>query len=301
MGTEPGLDRVTLEALARMSRPSHLLLIATVYGLGTSIAIARGAAVDLLGVATGLIALLPVAASVHYANEYADHETDALTVRTPFSGGSGALPDTGMDRSLAIKAAWISVGVGLGFAAVCLIHGYPIPALGVLAIGAIVGWQYSVPPLQLAWHGWGELDNALAGGVVLPAYGYAVSAGTVDPVIVLASVPFFALVFANLLDTTWPDRDADAQVGKFTLATRWPRRRLRLLYLVAIGLWIGSTIAFRGSVLPPLVADAGLAVAPLVLWGFLRYTRSRSPFPTVAAMVLTAVIHLVAWSWVGLR
>ena len=301
MGVEPDLDRVTLEALVRMSRPSHLLLITTVYGFGASIAIASGAPVDSIQIAIGLLALLPVAASVHYANEYADHETDALTVRTPFSGGSGALRDTGLDRSIAIRAAWISIGLGLGFAVICLLHGYPISALGVLTIGAVIGWQYSVPPLQLAWRGLGELDNALAGGVVLPAYGYAASAGSVDLVVIVASVPFFALVFANLLDTTWPDRKADAKVGKATLATRWSRRRLRLLYLAAVGLWIGSTLALRGSVLPPLVADAGLVVLPLAGWGFLRYTRSRSPFPTVATMVLTAVIYLLTWSWVGLR
>lgn len=301
MGVEPGLNRVTLEALVRMSRPSHLLLITIVYGMGASIAIARRAPVDSIQIATGLLVLLPAAASVHYANEYADHETDALTLRTPFSGGSGALRDTGLDRSIAIWAASITIGLGLGFAVICLLHGYPMPALGVLTIGAVIGWQYSVPPLKLAWRGWGELDNALAGGVVLPTYGYAASAGTVDPVVIVASIPFFALVFANLLDTTWPDRKADAQVGKATLATRWSRRRLRLLYLVAVGLWIGSTLALRGSILPPIVADAGLVVLPFVLWGYLRYTRSRTPFPTVAAMVLTAVIYLLTWSWVGLR
>jgi len=301
MGVEPGINRVTIESLARMSRPSHLLLITTVYGLGAAIAVARGAPIGAIRISTGLLALLPVAASVHYANEYADHETDALTVRTPFSGGSGALPETGLHRSIAIRAAQVSLGLGLGFAVICLLHGYPITALGVLVIGAVLGWQYSVPPLKLAWRGMGELDNALAGGLLLPAYGYAVSAGTVDPVVVLATVPFFALVFANLLDTTWPDRQADVQVGKATLATQWSRRRLRSLYLVAVSLWIGSTLVLRGSVLPPLVADAGLVVFPLVLWGYLRYTRSRSPFPTVSAMVLTAIIHLLAWSWVGLR
>lgn len=300
MTVQPGLDRITVRALVGMSRPSHLLLIATVYGLGVAIAIGTGASADGLSVTAGLGVLLPVAASIHYANEYADHETDALTTRTPFSGGSGALQRTGLSRGLAIRAAWVSLAIGLVMAIGCLLHGYPLPALWVLLLGAVLGWQYSVRPLALAWHGWGELDNAVAGGLVLPAYGYTVTAGTIDPVVLAATIPFVALVFANLLDTTWPDRHADAAVGKATLATRWPAHRLRATYLAAAALWVASTLLLRGTVLPVLVADTGLLVLPFVVWGAVAYTRTRSPFPTVAAMVATAVAHLAAWTWLGL-
>lgn len=300
MTAEPGLNRVTVRALVAMSRPTHLLLVTLVYGLGVAIAYATGSESQPLPVATGLLALLPIAASIHYANEYADVETDMLTTRTRFSGGSGALPRTGLPRELAYRAAWASLILGVAVSVICLLHGFPVPALGVLLLGAIAGWQYSLPPLALAWHGWGELDNALAGGVVLPAYGYAATAGTVDPVVLLAAVPFFTLVFANLLDTTWPDRHADAAVGKETLATRWPKRWLRGAYLVAVGSWLGSLLLLRGSVLPTMVTDGSLVVLPIVIWGSIAYTRSRSPFPTVAAMVLLAVVQLTAWLWIGL-
>jgi 1,4-dihydroxy-2-naphthoate octaprenyltransferase len=50
-------------------------------------------------VLAGALALLSAAMAVHYANEYADAETDALTVRTPSSGGSGALERTDLPRS----------------------------------------------------------------------------------------------------------------------------------------------------------------------------------------------------------
>lgn len=61
-----------LFACWKMSRPSQLALIAAVYALGAVIAAARGSALDLFDVTVGLVVLFSVAASIHYANEYAD-------------------------------------------------------------------------------------------------------------------------------------------------------------------------------------------------------------------------------------
>lgn len=90
---------------------------------------------------SGAIPLVPVTITIHYADEYADNETDALADRTPFSGG-----------------------------------------------------------------------------IALPLYGAAVVA-TPTPV-ALALVPHTLLVGCNLLATHWADREADAAVGKRTLAVR---------------------------------------------------------------------------------
>jgi len=88
----------------------------------------------------------------------------------------------------------------------------PVP-LVVLFAGAFLGWMYSLPPLALAWRGWGELDNALLGGVALPLYAYLVQSGELDRWVILIFIPFSMLVFINLLATTWTDRDADRSVG----------------------------------------------------------------------------------------
>jgi len=281
-----------------MSRPDQLALIALVYVMGTAIALARGVAFDPTEAIAGLLALLPVAASVHYANEYADYFADYLAVRTPFSGGSGALQRTGLPREIALRAAVGTALAGIGFALVCLVHGYPPPALYLLLGIAVFGWAYSVGP-ALAWRGLGELDNAALGGIALPAYGFAVQAGTVTPAVVLVSIPFCALVFVNLLDTTWVDREADGAVGKRTLATRWPAARLRALYLLGVAVWLASVLLLWGRLLPDPVVLANLLAAPLVAWGAWWYTRRRSPFPSVAAMVLAALSGTVAWLWVA--
>jgi 1,4-dihydroxy-2-naphthoate octaprenyltransferase len=198
-----------------MSRPTHLLLIVFVYLVGAAMALALGAELDLARLKFGILPLLLVAISIHYANEYSDVETDSLTTRTLFSGGSGALPDSDLSPEWAIAAARTSLAIGVLLSVYGLLTGQmALAAAFVLVVGAVLGWMYSLPPLALAWKGWGELDNALAGGMALPLYGFAVLAGWPTPAVVAACLPFVTLVYLNLLATTWPDRKADGRSWK---------------------------------------------------------------------------------------
>ncbi len=291
----------TARALWGMARPLIMLSVLQVYLAGGLIARAHDYPFDGRALTWGGAALLLVAASIHYTNEYADHETDALTRPTPFSGGSGVLPAGLVGRVVALRAAWITLLAGLVIAGVAVsIDALGGIALAVLVVGAVGGWMYSLPPLALAWRGWGELDNALLGGIVLSLYGYVVQSGHADGRVVLACAPFTGLAFLNLLATTWPDRHADAQVGKRTLATRWPVTRLRRLYgMVAAGSF-GLLALLHGHILPPQVIAGSLLAIPLVGWGWLRYTRADAPHPSVYAMIVMLSAQMAAWWWLGL-
>ena len=136
--------------------------------------------------------------------------------------------------------------------------------------------------------------------MLLVIYGYTVQTGRIDMTILFASLPFGILAFLNLLATTWPDREADVMVGERTLATRWSPNQLRLLYMtVAAGYFILIILYLRMTILPPLAAWSSLVVMPLVVWGALTYTRRRSPFPSVAAMVLLLILQTIAW-WMSI-
>lgn len=291
------------------SRPSQLALIVLVYALGLGMATAGppvvvdGANADepafWLSALTGALALLLVSVAVHYANEYADVETDALTDRTPFSGGSGALEATELPaaflRRATIGATVVSIG-GLVLAAAI----FPPAAVGVLVAILLAGLGYSLPPVALIRRGFGEFVNATLGGLLLPLYGVAVVA-TPTAVALLALVPFALVVGCNLFATHWPDRDADATVGKRTLVIRWSPRRIRRAYAilglaavaVTAGLWAGDAV-------PTAVGVATLASLSLLAWGWTTLTRRRDPFPSVLAMVVLVVASTVAWWWVGL-
>jgi 1,4-dihydroxy-2-naphthoate octaprenyltransferase len=283
-------------ALFAMSRPTQLVLIAFVYLFGSIIALANGALFTPDTFLMGLVALIPLSASVHYANEYADYETDAQTIRTPFSGGSGALLRTGLPRIFALRAAWGAAILGALITLIAFDREFLTPsAIWILTLGTFFGWMYSLKPLALGWRGFGELDNALLGGVLLPLYGYVVQAGKFDAWVFTALLPFGASAFINLLATTWPDREADEAVGKRTLATRLPVQYLRLLYWsVAVGIVL-SLLLLLHRILPLSVVAGSLLTAPVILWGGLRYTRQHSPLPTVAAMVLLLFAQTIAW------
>ncbi|EMA66275.1 hypothetical protein [Halorubrum kocurii] len=73
-GSDP---RTVLVALWRMSRPAQIVADRARVHPRRRDGARAGATAEAGAVALGLAALLPVAASVHYANEYADVETDA--------------------------------------------------------------------------------------------------------------------------------------------------------------------------------------------------------------------------------
>jgi 1,4-dihydroxy-2-naphthoate octaprenyltransferase len=280
-----------------MARPTQLIAVTLVYLLGTVIAVASGHNLDQDAFWWSYAALILISMSIHYANEYADYDTDAITKRTPFSGGSGALHYTGLERHIALQAARTTLIIGFSVHVLCLASEQCSPTgSGVLAFGAFFGWMYSLKPLKLAWRGWGELDNAALGGVVLPSYGYVTQSNRLDWEIVALMLPFGCLVFINLLATTWADREADAQVGKYTLATRYRVQQLRILYGFIAGLTFLLLLLLSQTLMPTNVALGSTVILPLTIWGMIAYTRVQNPFPTVAAMVVFLGVQLFAWS-----
>lgn len=289
-----------LRALWGMARPFIMLSVILVYAAGAIVAWATTKTLDWGVFWYGFIVLLLASMSIHYVNEYADYETDAITAATAYSGGSGVLPGGDVPRGLALWAAWVTLGAGVMLAVVGILTGiFPAVALPLLLLGAFGGWMYSLPPLKLIWNGWGEVDNALLGGMLLPLYGYTVTTGSADLWVALAFLPFALVDFLNLLATTWPDRHADVQVGKRTLATRWPVQRLRLVYIGVATVAMLLLATQVGGTLPVDVALISLLVLPLVVIGTVTYTRVESPQVSVSAMVLLLLLQMGGWLVVG--
>lgn len=166
--------RRTLTGLWLMSRPLILPSGALAYAVGAAIAYHDHGRLDWgrQTLALGLTMLANLAA--HYADEYADADTDALATHTGISGGSGAIAAGLATRSLALRAALVVSALTLGGGLWTVASGALPRASGViLAIGLLGGWAYSVPPLALERRGWGELSNALLGSLLMPLMAYA--------------------------------------------------------------------------------------------------------------------------------
>jgi 1,4-dihydroxy-2-naphthoate octaprenyltransferase len=273
-------------ALTLMARPSQLALIALVMLAGVLLGAWRAATPPSAeALVWGAALLLAAAVATHWANEAADAATDAISTRTPFSGGSGALLMSGLAPSLplalALTLAAATVATTLAAAALGLV---PPAAAVLLLIGLGGGLAYSLPPFEAMRHGWGEVLNALLGGLMLPLYGVALVVGAVAATDVLAFLPFMLVVLASVMATAWPDRAADAATGKRTLQVRWGPERLRRLHAGVSVAWAAAVALAVATDASPFAA-AGWLVAPLVVLGHRWYTRDRSPWPSVAAMV----------------
>ena len=152
--------RDTIIGLWGMCRPLVMISNILAWLLGVAIASGSGYNLEANRVILSFITIIMVSASIHYTNEYADYETDALTIRTPYSGGSSVLPSGLVPRSLALKVAWASLFIGLSVQLFAVLDGvHPWSALAVVILGALGGWMYSLPPLRLGWRARAQLSS----------------------------------------------------------------------------------------------------------------------------------------------
>jgi 1,4-dihydroxy-2-naphthoate octaprenyltransferase len=284
-----------LRGLWQMSRPLILPSGVLAHGVGVAIARYEGRPLDWERQALALTLTLLANLAAHYADEYADADTDALAVHTGISGGSGAIAAGLATRRLALLAALavscLTVVAGLAAVSSGLL---PAAAGVILLIGLSGGWAYSLPPLALERRGWGELTNALLGGLLMPLMAYAAAHGAPPLQVYLQLTPMVAAAMTCILGVHWADRKADALVGKRTLAVILGHR-LRWLWWACIALAYLLPLLLTPRIIPPTVAIAGLLTLPLGCYIGLRATRTDSAVPGAILMVALMLAHTVAY------
>ena len=276
----------TIRALVAMARPSQIALIVLVYLMGALLGAWRGvpAALERERRGRGLAgpgAAVPAAVATHWANEAADAETDARSVRTPFSGGSGALLRPAWCPALPCTLSLLTAGGVALVAGVAGVSG-ALPGPGhvvLLLVGLAGGLAYSLPPVAAMRRGWGEVLNALLGALALPLYGVAVVRGDVVALDVVAVLPFTSVTLCSVLATAWPDREADAATGKRTLQVRWPAARLRRLGWAATIGWLLATLAAATLEAAPAWRRPGWCCCRSCCWGPRGTPGGRHPGP----------------------
>jgi len=245
-----------LAALWRLSRLKFLAGGLLGGGLGTAVAAFEGGGVDWGAYALAQTAITSLHLMTHYANDFFDRSSDALAVRTPFSGGSGVLVDGSLQPAVALRAAAVCAVVGLAAAALLLADGKALAAAAGLVI-AVLAWSYSAPPLRLLGRGLGEADTAIIVAICVPICAYAAQTARIDVRILASTLPAAAAMFVMMLCVEYPDVEPDAATGKRNLVVRLGRRAsARLLQM---GLWlvaVGTAAA--------LALGAPLTLAPML-------------------------------------
>jgi len=216
--------------------------------------------------------LLVAHAAVNIFNDYFDCRSglDYKTRRTPFSGGSGAIP-SGM---LTLREAlWLGIfcfafiiPIGVFFT---VVKGWMLVPLLVLATLLIV--LYTPVILKMGYPEW---SPGLGLGI-LPVLGaYFVHVGEYTLSAFIASMPSYFLVHNLLLLNEFPDVDADITIGRRTLPIVLGRKGAAVvfsLFLILVYFWIAGAVILGTMPAWTLLALLTLPIAVQVIRGAFRY------------------------------
>ena len=203
-----------LRTLITAIRPPFLTLTPVCVFLGTATAIAAQGSIDINALILVFIGALCAHISVNTLNEHADFKSglDLITVRTPFSGGSGALPGEPAMASMVLATGVVTLittmAIGVYFVNSYGMSILPVGVLGILIIVTYTRWINRWPLMCL-------IAPGLGFGILMVVGTHIILTGenAITPWLA-ALVPFF-LVNNLLLLNQYPDIQADTSFGRY--------------------------------------------------------------------------------------
>jgi 1,4-dihydroxy-2-naphthoate polyprenyltransferase len=281
------------------TRPQFLFLSVVLTFLGTAIAWYYGS----FNLGYALLAgfgLVLTHGSANAINDYFDYRSgiDLNVQRTPFSGGSGLVPDGKLPLKHAlwvgIVTSLVALVIGIFFV---VVSGWQLIPLLVAAILCLVLYT----PVILKTH-WPEWSPGLGLGV-LPILGfYFVQTGRYDWVVLIASVPSGILVHNLLLLNEFPDVEADRMGGRKTTPVVIGMEAAGKLFRIttlSVYVWIvGCVLATlaTGRVVMPVWCLIALLTLPLALkamQGSKEYNDRSKLVPALGSNVMFILITQV--------
>ena len=245
-------------------RVPFLILTPACVVLGLAAAVWTSGQVNWFHFVLVLIGALSAHVSVNIFNEYFDFKSglDADTIRTPFSGGSGRLPESPEIARPALIMAWIFFGItaliGLYFVFTIGSGLIPLGLLGLLIIYFYTEWITRFPLLCL-------IAPGLGFGILMVMGTDFVLTGQYSWTAFLASlVPFF-LVNNLLLLNQFPDVEADKNVGRKHLPIKIGKEKSSWIYIVFLLLPYAVIIYGVITGYFPLSSLIGFLSLPLVI------------------------------------
>lgn len=231
--------------------------------------------------------------SVNTFNEVFDFKSglDAKTIRTPFSGGSGRLPETPDLEKPALIMAWIFFAItaliGLYFVFVIGPALIPLGLIGLVIIYFYTGWITRFPLLCLIAPGLGF------GVLMVMGTDFVLSGGYSWTAFIASLVPFF-LVSNLLLLNQFPDVEADQSIGRKHYPIQIGKKKSSLIYILFLFLpFLSIGLGIISGFLPllSLIGFLSLILAIPIASGVLKNAENTEQlFPTLGQNV---IINLV--------
>lgn len=246
-------------------RVPFLILTPACVMVGIGTAVWTSSKVSLLEIFIVLVGAIASHISVNAFNEYYDFKSglDFKTMRTPFSGGSGTLPESPEAARYALATAWISFSitalVGIYFVFVRGPLLIPVGILGLILLIVYTLWLTRNPFLCLIAPGLGF------GVLMVMGTNFALTGEYSLTSFIASLVPFF-LVSNLLLINQFPDVEADKSVGRKHFPITIGRTKSAWIYVSFLLLtFIVIILGVLFQYLPPF-SLLGLISLPLAIY-----------------------------------
>ncbi len=283
-----------LSTVFQTCRPPFLVLTPVCVLLGLSLAVTDEQSVNYFTFFMILLGALSAHMSVNMLNEYYDFKTglDLATQRTPFSGGSGALPNNPDAANIVlfsgISTLIITAVIGVYFVVTQGAQILPIGLLGLIIVYTYTKWLNRMPLLCL-------VSPGLGFGVLMVVGTYVVLAHDLTSTVLLVSlIPFF-LINNLLLLNQYPDIDADKSIGRKTFPIIYGLQCSNIVYILsAIASFILILILVFIQTLPmfSLIALLPFVCVAYAYKGAITFTSSIGEHSKYLAMNVVAAIFI---------
>jgi 1,4-dihydroxy-2-naphthoate polyprenyltransferase len=288
---------IKLKTVLQSMRLPFLILTPVCVFLGLSTSIVVQPEIDYLVAFLILIGAISAHISVNTLNEYYDFKSglDLVTEKTPFSGGSGALPDhpemAGPILTVGIVSLLATVVIGLYLVLISGMQIMPVGLIGVILIVTYTQWINRSPVLCLIAPGLGFGTLMVMGTHVILTGEYSLLAWQ------LSLVPFF-LTNNLLLLNQYPDIIADTSVGRKTFPIVFGVKKSNLAYAVfMLSAYLPILIYVVNGLIPGLclIAFIPMLFSLFALAGGVKYSSNIGDSPqhlaaNVAAAILTPLL-----------
>jgi len=280
------------KVIVQSTRIPFLVLTPVCVFLGVTTVIANQADINWYFLGLALFGALFAHISVNTLNEYFDYKSglDFLTKKTPFSGGSGALPGNPemVNSVLAVGIASLMATLMIGIFFIWQYGGEIIP-LGLIGVVLIIfysGWINKYPNFCLIAPGIGF-------GILMVVGTQYVLVGEYLPLSwIVAVIPFF-LINNLLLLNQYPDIEADANVGRNHFPIAYGIKRSNMIYGLFVLATTVAIVAYILTGLLPALSLIALLPAPLALYslsGAIKHGRNIGGYPQYLAANVAVVI-----------
>lgn len=233
-----------------------------------------------------LVGALAAHLAVNFLNEYQDFQSglDLITIKTPFSGGSGALPEDPTHATTVLFASWFClivvaiIGIYLLQQSNGLLLVFGLS--GLVIILTYTNWLNRMPVMCLLAPGLGFGILMVLGSVLVLTHKINMH------VMILSLIPFFQ-VNCLLLLNQYPDIAADKKVGRNHFPIAFGVNNSNVVYgifMVLPFIIISVSIALGQLPLLSIIALLPLILGIVVFRAILRMKASIKDQPIFLAM-----------------